>query len=158
MKKKKRTKTLKRKNKKQHAYIFVYGTLREGGKNYNKISNEPTLKRIGKGITIDKYSFIGAVSGAFPYASNAVFDGIDKTNVIGELYKVLDNNYFSELDKLEYNYNRQIVPVIVEGKRYETNIYLLTSSELIEGIAPNIYPHGRKRFYAIKNGDWLDEK
>ena len=49
-------------------YIFVYGTIRKGGKNYSIIENEPNVRKIGFGITENKYTFIGAISGAYPYA------------------------------------------------------------------------------------------
>ena len=139
-------------------YIFVYGTLREGGKNYNIIYNETKLKKIGLGITKDTYSFIGTMSGAFPYATQTLFDGIEKVNIIGELYEILETNYLQNLDKLEYNYSREMVSVIVSGKTYQTNMYVLVNNELIDGITSNVYPNGRKRFYAIKSGDWFEEK
>ncbi len=143
-------------NKFNNTYIFVYGTLREGGKNYNQI--EPNLKKIGIGITKDQYSFIGTMSGAFPYATKTSFEGIDKVNIIGELYEVLETNFLQKLDNFEYNYIREIVPVIVGGKTYQTNMYLLVNNDLIEGITTNIYPNGRKRFYTIQSGDWFEEK
>jgi gamma-glutamylcyclotransferase (GGCT)/AIG2-like uncharacterized protein YtfP len=140
---------------KNNQYVFVYGTLREGGKNHNKIHD---CKKIGIGSTKDLYSFIGTMSGSFPYATKTSFDGIDKVNITGELYEVLETNCLHNLDNFEYNYSKEIVPVIVGGKTYQTNMYFLVNSDLIEGIAPNIYPNGRKRFYAIKSGDWFEEK
>lgn len=160
----KKNETKKLKNKKMNnnsigkQYIFVYGSLREGGTNYNKIKDEPKLKKIGLGITQDKYSFIGAMSGAYPYASKYTFDGIDKLHIIGELYEVLTINYFDELDKLEYNYDRQIISVIVNGKIYNTYMYILNDKELIDGVKQNLYPNGKKRFYNITSGDWFQSK
>lgn len=133
-------------------YIFVYGSLRDGGTNQIKTKS---LRKIGVGITADKYSFISAISRAYPYASHFSFDGIDKVNVTGELYEVSEPSYFLELDKLEYNYIREIVTVIVNCVRYETNMYLIADSDLIYGIQQNLYPNGRKRFCAIESGDWF---
>ena len=143
-------------NEKQ--YIFVYGSLREGGSNYNKINKNPNLIKIGYGITEDKYSFVGAISGVYPYASHYSFDGVNKVNIIGELYEVTTPSYFQELDKLEYNYTREIISVIVDGKKYNTNMYVLIDKELIVGVKENLYPNGKKRFYNITTGDWFQSK
>jgi gamma-glutamylcyclotransferase (GGCT)/AIG2-like uncharacterized protein YtfP len=139
-------------------YIFFYGSLREGGTNYSKINKEPNLIKIGNGITENKYSFIGAMSGAYPYASNYLFDDVDKVNIIGEMYEVITQSYLQILDKLEYNYNREIVSVIVDGEKYNSNMYLLQDKELIVGVKENLYPNGKKRFYTITTGDWFQGK
>ena len=131
-------------------YVFVYGTLREGGTNHNRLKVEPDLNKIGLGVTEDKYSFIGAISGSFPYASRHTFDNVKKVNIIGELY--------DELDKFEYNYSREMVSVVVNNKIYNSNMYMLTNPELIDGVNKNIYPNGRNRFYAIESGDWFENK
>ena len=136
-------------------YIFVYGSLREGGTNYNKINKNPNVIKIGHGITEDKYSFIGAMSGAYPYASHYSFAGVDKVNIIGELYEVITPSYLQDLDRFEYNYIREIVSVIVDGTKYNTNMYLLTDADLIAGVKENLYPNGKKRFYNIETGDWF---
>lgn len=139
-------------------YVFVYGTLREGGTNHNRLKVEPNLTKIGLGVTKDKYSFIGAISGSFPYASRHTFDNVKKVNIIGELYEVLSQSYLDELDKFEYNYSRETVSVVVNNKIYNANMYMLTNSELIDGVNKNIYPNGRNRFYAIESGDWFENK
>ena len=78
----------------------------------------------------DKYSFIGAMSGVYPYATHYLFDDVDKVNIIGEIYEVITHSYLQYLDKFEYNYNREIVSVIVDGKKlkclqdYLTTCYL----------------------------------
>ena len=138
-------------------YVFVYGSLREGGTNYNKIANDTRLKKIGFGTTKEKYSFIGAVSGAYPYASKSIFENVNKVHIVGELYEVLLPGVFSELDALEYNYTREKIEVLVNGEVYETYIYLLKDPELVDGVSKNLYPNGRKRFYNIKSGDWFDK-
>jgi len=97
----------------ENQYIFVYGSLREGGKNYNKISNEPNLRKIGCGITEYKYSFIGTMSDAYPYASRYLFDGVDKVNIIGELYEVLTPSYLE-------HYDQQHILNIVSLDQYKT--------------------------------------
>ena len=139
-------------------YIFFYGSLREGGTNYNKIHKNPDMIRIGYGITEDKYSFIGAMSGAYPYASHYVFDDVDKVNIIGEIYEIKTQSCLQYLDKLEYNYNREIVSVIVDEKQYNAYMYILQDKELIVGVKENIYPNGKKRFYNITTGDWFQGK
>jgi len=135
-------------------YICVYGSLREGGTNYNKICNEPSLRKIGYCITEDKYSFIGTMSGAYPYATNYQFEDVDKVNIMGELYEVINPDYLQELDKLEYNYIREIITVIAYGKKYNANMYFVVDKDIIDGVIQNLYPNGRKRFYNIKTGDW----
>lgn len=138
-------------------YIFVYGTIRKGGKNYSIIENEPNVRKIGFGITANKYTFIGAISGAYPYATEHSFDGIDKVNIIGELYEVLSQTFLEKLDKLEYNYIRKFVIVKSNDIYYKTNMYLLQDEELLDGIKKNLYPVGKKRFYSITSGDWLEK-
>jgi gamma-glutamylcyclotransferase (GGCT)/AIG2-like uncharacterized protein YtfP len=139
----------------ENQYIFVYGSLREGGANYNKIHKNPNVIKIGHGITEDKYSFIGATSGAYPYASHYSFVDVDKVNIIGELYEVITPSYLHDLDRFEYNYTREIVSVIVNGTKYNTNMYLLIDADLIVGVKENLYPNGKKRFYNIETGDWF---
>jgi gamma-glutamylcyclotransferase (GGCT)/AIG2-like uncharacterized protein YtfP len=139
-------------------YIFVYGSLREGCTNYNKIHKNPNVIKIGHGITECKYSFIGTMSGAYPYASHYSFVGVDKVNIIGELYEVITPSYLQDLDKLEYNYTREIVSVIVDGTKYNTNMYVLLDAELIGGVKESLYPNGKKRFYNIETGDWCKQK
>lgn len=139
-------------------YVFFYGSLREGGINYNIINIDPNLVKIGNGITENKYSFIGTMSGVYPYASHYLFDEVDKVNIIGEIYEVITQSYFHNLDTLEYNYTREIVSVIVDGKTYNTNMYVLEDKELIIGVKQNLYPNGKKRFYNITTGDWFQEK
>lgn len=142
----------------ENPYIFVYGSLREGGSNYNKINKNPNVIKIGHGITEDKYSFIGAMSGAYPYASHYSFVGVNKVNIIGELYQVITPSYLQDLDALEYNYTREIVSVIVDGTKYNTNMYVLIDTDLIGGVKENLYPNGKKRFYNIETGDWCKQK
>jgi gamma-glutamylcyclotransferase (GGCT)/AIG2-like uncharacterized protein YtfP len=139
-------------------YIFFYGSLRDGGTNYNKIHKDPNLIKIGYGITEDTYSFIGAMSGVYPYASHYLFDNVDKVNIIGEMYEVITPAYLHDLDKLEYNYNREIVSVIVDGEKYNSNMYILQDKELLIGVNENLYPNGKKRFYNITTGDWFQGK
>jgi len=139
-------------------YIFFYGSLREGGTNYSKINKEPNLIKIGNGITEIKYSFIGTMSGVYPYASHYLFDDVDKVNIIGEMYEVIAQSYLQNLDKFEYNYNREIVSVIVDGEKYNSNMYLLQDKELIVGVKENLYPNGKNRFYNITTGDWFQGK
>jgi gamma-glutamylcyclotransferase (GGCT)/AIG2-like uncharacterized protein YtfP len=133
-------------------YVFVYGSLRQGGTNHDKINK---FTKIGNGITVNKYSFIGMTSGAYPYASHHSFDGVDKVHIVGELYHVLYSSFFDELDKLEFNYLREITVVIVDGNKYYANIYFLVDEKIINGVSENLFPNGKRRFYNISSGDWL---
>ncbi len=137
-------------------YIFVYGSLREGGLNYNKL-NKSNVIYIGLGITEDTYSFIGAMSCVYPYASRHLFPNVDKVNIIGELYEVITPSYLQELDIFEYTYIREIISVIVDGNKYNAKMYMLQDKEIIDGITENLYPIGKKRFYNITTGDWFQK-
>jgi len=47
------------------------------------------------------------------------------------------------------------VSVIVDGGKYNTNMYVLIDADLIDGVKENLYPNGKKRFYNIGTGDWF---
>jgi gamma-glutamylcyclotransferase (GGCT)/AIG2-like uncharacterized protein YtfP len=140
--------------------IFFYGTLRKSGTNYGRLANNPDINYVGKFKTENKYSFIGLKSGSFPYASEESFSDVEKVNVVGELYEIMRNKreFIQNIDKLEYNYSRQFVNIIMNGKKVKSYIYLLTNPELIKEIEPNISPNGRQRFVYIDSGDWINWK
>jgi gamma-glutamylcyclotransferase (GGCT)/AIG2-like uncharacterized protein YtfP len=139
-------------------YVFFYGSLREGGTNHSKLQNEPNIRKIGNGVTEDKYSFLGAMSGAYPYASHYVFEDVAKVNILGEVYEIRAQSLLQYFDAFEYNYVREIVSVIVDGKKYHANMYVVQDKELLDGVKQNLYPNGNKRFYNISTGDWFQKK
>lgn len=80
--------------------IFVYGTLKIDERNHELFSNG--MKYIGEGTTIEKFG--GFVCHGIPY----VFRFQNGKRVFGEIFEI-DDKLISDLDKFEYQYNRESV-------------------------------------------------
>lgn len=148
------------KNRHINRYIFFYGTLRKAGTNYERVASVPDIEYIGQFKTEDKYSFIGLKSGSFPYVTEHSFDNFDKVNVVGDLYEIKQNKeaFLQNIDQLEYKYSRKFVTINMNGKKITSYIYLLTNTDMIRDVEPNITPYGKQRFVYIESGDWIQWK
>lgn len=138
-------------------YIFFYGTLRKSGSNYSVIESSTEIEYLGQYKTEHTYSFIGLISGSFPYATEYEFPNYQKIQIVGDLYKICEdgNTFLTQIDKLEYNYTRQSIPILVNGKKIKAYIYVLTNLDFLHEIENHIIPHGRRRFVYIDSGDWI---
>ena len=117
----------------QPTLFFCYGTLRSGQTNHHVLRDS---KCLGKATTLDKYSLF--VDG-LPYCKK----NPALTPIVGEVYEVL-TPVFNSIDFLEghpHFYQREEVPVLIDGKKMETAwIYF--------------YNHTVKGTW-VKNGDFV---
>ena len=131
--------------------LFVYGSLRRGFPNHYMLEDSVY---IGDFITTDKYIMIGTISKAFPYIiKDCVVDGTMPTQIVGELYDVYGSNTINMIDKLEghpHIYNRQLISVTNNIDVFESYIYVLENTIIVECIIKNI----GSRFIIVSCGDW----
>ena len=134
------------------SYIFFYGSLRKNELNYNKIKNNNIIKYIGKGITLKKFAFImEKYTKKYPFISDKKYNNYEKTQIIGDLYKINNNislfdkiKFFNQLDIFESRYNRKIVKIIYNNQIKYAYIYII-KDYFISSV--------KNKFY-IQNGDY----
>lgn len=105
---------------KEEIYISAYGTLREGYGNNRLI---PKGSHIGTGHTVERYTLRAS---GIPFVSKQPLH-----NVVVDLYKV-NKSTLERLDNLEgYDpedhdgswYKRELIPVEIQGKKYDAWLY-----------------------------------
>jgi len=148
MKKNKNKYTQKNTNKGEAKYLFCYGTLKKNFKNHNRIINE---NYIGKAKTINEYTFIQNAITHQPLLIEKKLN-IKKQHVYGELYKI-HNNILDKLDKLEKQYVRKIIPVIIHGKKINAYVYMFENKNHIQKIASHISDNDNI-YINIQNGNY----
>lgn len=128
--------------------IFVYGTLREGLYNYDRILKGKTESIVD--ATIDEYDMLDL--GSFP----GIISG--SNTIVGEVMNIKPNYYLQTLqllDRLEgYNpsqkskslYHREIKKVkLVDGKEIDAYVYVYNTKQGIN-------------FNEVSSGDWMVRK
>lgn len=86
-------------------YLFVYGSMKNGFQNHNRLINAEYL---GEFTTVGKYVMFADTSELFPY----VLENEKRSSIHGELYKITNADEFKSIDELEgsptYYYRKQV--------------------------------------------------
>jgi len=123
--------------------FFVYGTLRRGQSNYQRLlEGKEGFKFIGPATTVNKYTML---SSGIPF----VHKQPDTSVIKGEVFMVWNNELIKSLDTLEghragqrQGYHREQTPV-----RLDNGINMVAWLYFFYGV-----PHGT----IVQSGDWLD--
>jgi len=124
-------------------HFFVYGTLRRGQSNYQRLlEGKEGFSFLGPAVTINKYTMF---SSGIPFVHKQPEISVIK----GEVFMVWDNKLIKSLDALEghrdgerHGYHREKTPVRLDG-----GINMLAWLYFYYGV-----PHGT----IVHSGDWLD--
>ena len=123
--------------------FFVYGTLRRGQSNYQRlIDSKEGFEFVGPAVTINKYTML---SSGIPFVHKQPEASVIK----GEVFMVWDNKLIKSLDALEghrdgerQGYHREQTPVRLDnGMNMSAWIYFFYG-----------VPHGS----IVQSGDWLN--
>ena len=123
--------------------LFVYGTLRMGQSNYQRLLNgKEGFSFLGPAVTINKYTML---SSGIPFVHKQPATSV----IIGEVIMVWNNKLIKSLDALEghrdgerQGYHREQTPV-----RLDNGVNMLAWLYFYYGVH-----HGT----IVQSGDWLD--
>jgi len=123
--------------------FFVYGTLRRGQVNYQRLlDGSEGFEFVGPATTVNKYTML---SSGIPF----VHKHPETSTIRGEVIVVFDNKLIKSLDALEghrdgerQGYHREHTPVLLDS-----GINILAWLYFFYGV-----PHGS----IVQSGNWLD--
>jgi gamma-glutamylaminecyclotransferase len=131
------------------AYVFVYGSLRNGFSNHKYLNSSFFL---GNFETCNKFQMVAYKLGAFPYVLNNLLER-PSTTIKGEIY-IVDYSTLKKLDMLEDHpttYQRNVFNFINEqGEIVEAWMYVLIKPLIIDFIKSQI----DENYFLVESGDW----
>jgi len=141
-----------KKGKDMKTYLFVYGSMKKGFKNQNRLEDD---KLIGISTTRDKYSMYPAKTFNYPY----LLEDEKKWQIDGELYELITTN-ISKIDMFEGvpdHYYRKQIEVYFDNQIYKAFIYFRTPDNPIEmdEIALNEWTKEFEKV-GIKHNEYMD--
>lgn len=130
--------------------LFVYGTLRNGQKPYNRMLAGNTTRELM--TTASNYEMYSRVNGTYPFALVTSLTN----NIIGEEMHIKDSVYWPVLQNLDAYENYDVNKPLSEQAYYRKQITLPTGTKAwIYETTPRMSTYLRTNGVKIPSGDWF---